>query len=192
MAAPPKSKIQNPLPYLVAPRPGNKSTNFQEYARLLRQQGIDLARAPRTLHPVSGRWLHVWDDEAGARRFAKELARRTTHDAWQVEMVGVPVALGPLGPLLIELSRRSDGLLFGLHPLSRMVLTGAFPKALGATSVFFDAQRWRHYHASGGSFDHLAWKMALALTGLSEYELDEIGVEVIDDDTDETLYERRS
>jgi len=144
------------------------------------------------LHAASGRWLHVWDEEAGARRFAKALAGRTSGDAWQVEMVGVPVALGPLGPLLIELSRRSDGLLFGLHPLSRMVLTGAFPKALGATSVFFDVQRWRDHLASGGSFADLAWKMALALTGLSETELDEIGVEVIDDDTDETLFERRS
>ena len=158
---------------------------------MLRQQGIDLAHAPRVLHAASGRWLHVWDDEAGARRFAKELAGRTTGDAWQVEMVGVPVALGPLGPLLIELSRRSDGLLFGLHPLSRMVLSGAFPKALGASSVFFDAQRWRDYRASGGTFADLAWKMAQALTGLSEAELDEVGIEVIDDDTDQTLFERR-
>ena len=180
------------MPFTVAPRPGQKSTDFQEYARLLRQQGIDLAQAPRVLEPATGRWLHVWDDEAGARRFAKELARRTSPDAWQVEIVGVPVSLGPLGPLLIELSRRSDGLLFGLHPLSRMVLSGAFPKAAGASSVFFDAQRWRDYHASGGTFADLAWKTALALTGLSEAELQAVGVQVVDDDTDETLYERRS
>jgi hypothetical protein len=109
------------VPYLVAPRSASKSTDFQEYVRLLRQQGIDLAQAPRVQHPASGRWLHVWDDEKSARRFLKELARRTSDDAWQVEMAGLPIALGPLGPLLVELSRRSDGLLFGLHPLSRMV-----------------------------------------------------------------------
>jgi hypothetical protein len=178
------------LPYTIAPRPGNKPTDLQEYARLLRQQGIDLASAPRVLEPASGRWLHVWEHESDARRFAKELARRTSADAWRVEKVTGHASLGPLGPLMVELSRRSDGLLFGLHPLSRLVLQTAFPTAVGASSVFFDAQRWHDYRQSDGRFDDLAWKMALALTGLPEAELDEIGIVVVDDDTDETLYTR--
>jgi hypothetical protein len=178
------------VPYTVAPRPKATPADHAEYARLLRQQGIDLANAPRVLEPVSGRWLFVWEHEPDARRFAKELARITSADAWRVEKVTGHASLGPLGPLMVELSRRSDGLLFGLHPLSRLVLQTAFPACIGASSVFYDAQRWRDYRQSGGRFDDLAWKMALALTGLPEDQLDEIGIVVIDDDTDETLYER--
>ena len=178
------------MPYTVAPRHAQPPTGFEEYARLLNERGIDLARAPRVLEPASGRWLYVWDDQAGARRFAGELARRTSADAWRVEKVISPASPGPLGPLLVELVRRSDGLLFGLHPLSRMLLESVYPDAVGASSVFFEARRWHDFRQSGGQFDDLAWQMSLSLTGLSEDQLETIGVAVVDDDTDETLFER--
>ena len=50
---------------------GTKDSEFQEYARLLRQQGVDLSRAARVLEPSTGRrWLHVWSTEVEAERFA--------------------------------------------------------------------------------------------------------------------------
>lgn len=73
-----------------------------------------------------------------------------------------------------------------------MLLDELFPQAVGASSVFFEARRWHDFRQSGGRFDDLAWQMALALTGLSEDRLETIGVAVVDDDTDETLFERRS
>jgi hypothetical protein len=55
-----------------------KDAEFEAYARLLRQQGVNLGKLPRAPEPVTGRrWLYAWDSEEKARAFADELNNRT-------------------------------------------------------------------------------------------------------------------
>ena len=114
---------------------GTKDAEFQEYARLLRQRGVDLGRVPRVPDPgTNRRWLYVWDTEAEARAFANELKKRTGDAGWSVVQVNGPASEGPLGPVVIQLARRADGLTFGLHPLGRATIQSAFPGTVPATS----------------------------------------------------------
>jgi hypothetical protein len=166
---------------------GTKDAEFQEYIRLLRQQGVDLARAPRVLEPTTGRrWLYLWDNKEDAERFAGTLKKRTGDKGWQTEEVDAPPSEGPLGPVLLQLGRQADGLVFGLHPLSRALIQSAFPRAFGSTSVFVDARRWQDFQKRGGTPEELTWEMALALTGLTREQLQQLGIELIDAETNET------
>jgi hypothetical protein len=99
---------------------GLKDAEFEAYARLLRQQGVDLGKLPRAPEPGTGRrWLYVWDSREKALGFADELTRRTGDKAWAVVEVAAPPTEGPLGPIIVQVGRRANGLVFGLHPLSR-------------------------------------------------------------------------
>ena len=50
---------------------GTKDAEFEVYARLLREQGIDLGNLPRAPEPGTGRrWLYVWDSRERAQAFA--------------------------------------------------------------------------------------------------------------------------
>jgi len=96
---------------------GTKDAEFAAYARLLRQQGVDLGKLPRAPEPITGRrWLYVWDAEEKAQAFADELKKRTRDDAWIVVKVTTPPSEGPMGPIIVQMGRRSNGLVFGLHP----------------------------------------------------------------------------
>src|SRR5258708_325587 len=109
---------------------GTKDNEFEAYARLLRQQGVDLGRLPRVPEPgTRRRWLYVWDTKAQAQAFADELKKRTDDPAWKVIPVNVPPSEGPMGPVLIQLARRGDGLIFAVHPLSQAMIRSAYPTA---------------------------------------------------------------
>ena len=53
-----------------------KDGEFEVYARLLRQQGVDLGKLPRCAERGTGRrWLYVWDSREKAQAFADELKK---------------------------------------------------------------------------------------------------------------------
>lgn len=166
-----------------------KDAEFKAYARLLRQQGVDLGKLPRAPEPGTGRrWLYVWDSREKAQEFADELKRRTRDNAWIVVEVDAPATEGPMGPIIVQVGRRANGLVFGLHPLSRTTIQSAFPdaKAMTATvSVNFDTlQDFLTVH---GSIENLAREVVPTLTGLTLEQLEELGYALIEDDTDRTL-----
>jgi len=77
---------------------GTKDFEFQTYARLLRQSGIDLGNLPRVPEPNTKRkWLYVWPDREPAEAFRARLAEETGDPAWVVEEVTAPPTDGPLG-----------------------------------------------------------------------------------------------
>jgi hypothetical protein len=95
-----------------------KDAEFEAYARLLRQKGIDLGKLPRAPEPgTRRRWLYVWDSREKAQAFADELRKRTRDNAWAVVEVDAPPSEGPMGPIIVQVGRRANGLVFGLHPL---------------------------------------------------------------------------
>jgi hypothetical protein len=168
---------------------GTKDAEFEAYARLLRQQGIDLGKLPRAPEPGTGRrWLHVWDSREGAQAFADELKRRTGDNAWIVVEVPVSASEGPMGPIIIQVARRADGLVFGLPPLSRMTIQSACPSANGAaTTISVNFETLDDFLRTHGSISGLAREVAPTLTGLKLEDLEGLGYALIEEDTGRTL-----
>jgi hypothetical protein len=161
---------------------------FEAYARLLRQQGVDLGKLPRAPEPGTGRrWLYVWETKEKAQAFADELKQRT-HDNWAVVEVAAPPSEGPLGPIVVQVGRRADGLVFELHPLSRAMIRSAFPeRARGPATISVNFETLADFRSTHGSIEALAGEVVPALTGLKTDELTKLGYALIEDDTERTL-----
>jgi hypothetical protein len=166
-----------------------KDAEFEAYARLLRQQGVDLGKLPRAPEPGTGRrWLYVWDSREKAQAFADELKKRTRDNAWVVVEVDAAPSEGPMGPIVVQVGRRANGLAFGLHPLSRAMIQSAFPDAkASATTVSIHFETLHDFQTSHGSIEDLAREVVPTLTGLKLQELEQLGYALIEDDTDRTL-----
>jgi hypothetical protein len=168
---------------------GTKDAEFEAYARLLRQRGIDLGKLPRVPDPGTGRrWLYVWDAKEKAQAFADELKERTRDSAWNVVEVAAPASEGPMGPVIIQVGRRANGLVFGLHPLSRAMIQSAFPGGKGAAgTISITFETFEDFQTIHGSIEDLAREIGPTLTGLKPEELEKLGYALIEDDTDRTL-----
>jgi hypothetical protein len=167
---------------------GTKDAAFQDYARLLRRYGIDLGKALRVPEPdTNRRWLYVWNDQAKAQAFADELKATTADPEWGVVEVNGQVSEGPLGPLVIQIARRRDGLTFGLHTLSRTLIRSAFPGAVGVSYTFIDTATWHEFRKVRGDLTALTQQVVPAITGLTNEQLEGLGYAVIDAGDDATL-----
>jgi hypothetical protein len=168
---------------------GTKDAEFQAYARLLRQKGVDLGKLPRVPEPgTNRRWLYVWNSQADAQAFANELKEHSGDPGWQVVQVNGPPSVGPLGPVLIQMVRQAEGLTFRLHPLSRAMIRSAFPDAVSPTTyASIDPSNWDDFRKKKGGLADLVRELAPNLTGLMPEQLAALGYAVVDADTDETL-----
>jgi hypothetical protein len=168
---------------------GTKDSEFEAYVRLLRQQGKNLGNLPRVPAPEdpSRRWVYVWSREEEAQQFAHDLEKQTGSVGWHVVETKAPPSNGPFGSVLIQLARRSDGLLFALHPLSLAMIREAFPKAKpGATSTFVDTPTWTDFLKTRGTLSDLVAEIVPPLTALRMERLTELGYAVLDADNDRT------
>jgi hypothetical protein len=168
---------------------GTKDAEFEAYVRLLRQQGKDLANLPRVPDPEDPRrrWVYVWNTQEEAQQFADELKEQTGDNGWRVEPTAAPPSNGPFGPVLIQLARRSDGLVFALHPLSRAMIQDSFPGSTpAATNAFINTQTWNDFLKTQGSLSDLVEEIVPTLTGLNIEQLTDLGYAVIDADNDRT------
>jgi hypothetical protein len=153
--------------FTVTRQGGTKDIDFEEYARLLRQKGVDLAKLQRTPEPRTGRrWLYVWQDQADAQTFADELKNRTKDAGWKVVPVETNPSEGPLGPVEITVGQQSDGWTFALHPLSKQMIQKVFPGCCRAGSVFIRTDTSQDYPTQRDLAD-LAEQVAVILTGLT-------------------------
>ena len=160
--------------FTVTRQGGTKDVEFEAYARLLRQKGVDLAKLSRVPEPGTGRrWLYIWNVEAEARAFADELKKRTRDNAWEVVQVDGPPSEGPLGPVEIQVGRQSDGWTFILHPFSRQMLLEVFPNSRRVASVFIATDTRQDFPATNGDLADLAEHVAIILTGVSIDQLRE-------------------
>jgi hypothetical protein len=168
---------------------GTKDAEFKAYARLLRQQGIDLGNLPRAPEPGTGRrWLYVWDSREKAQAFADELRKRTRDTAWVVVEVAAPPSEGPMGPIIVQVGRRSTGLVFALHPLSRALIKSAFRNRNGtASTISVNFETLQDFLTTHGSIEELAREVVPTLTGLELQDLEKLGYALIEDDTNRTL-----
>ena len=127
---------------------GTKDAQFEAYTRLLRQQGKNLGNLPRVPDPENPRrrWVYMWNTPEEAQQFADELKEQTGENDWRVESTAAPPSNGPFGPVLLQLARRSDGLMLALHPLSLAMIREALPDATpGATNTFIDTRTWTDF-----------------------------------------------
>ena len=154
--------------FTVTHQGGTKDIEFEDYARLLRQEGVDLAKLQRIPEPSTGRrWLPVWQNEADARAFAEELKRRTKDAAWEVVPITTEPSEGPLGPVEITVGQQSDGWTFALHPLSRQMIQKVFPGCCRTDSVFIRTEMRHDFQTTQGELADLADQVAIILTGLT-------------------------
>ena len=168
---------------------GTKDAEFEAYVRLLRQQGKDLANLPRVPDPQNPRrrWVYVWNTSDEAQQFSDELKEQTGNNGWLVEPTAAPPSNGPFGPVLIQLARRSDGLAFALHPLSRAMIQDTFPSSTpAATNTFINTQTCNDFLKTQGTLNDLVEDIVPTLTGLNLEKLTELGYAVIDADNDRT------
>lgn len=165
-----------------------KDSEFEAYTRLLRQQGVDLGKLPRVPEPGTGRrWLHVWDTREKAQAFATELSKQTSN-SWIPVEVNAPPSEGPMGPLVVQVGRRGDGLVFGLHAMSRAIMQSAFPALSGCmVTVLIDFETYQDFRARYGDIANLAREVVPTLTGLNPSELERVGYVLIEEDSDQTL-----
>src|SRR5437868_3602603 len=91
--------------FTVVPKGESNGSEFRPYYRLLRRKGVDLGNWPRAWAPGGGRWLPVWDTEAEAAAFARELKPHTPGAEWDVVGVDQPTSRGPLGPIEVQMGR---------------------------------------------------------------------------------------
>jgi hypothetical protein len=185
-----KAKDPEQIMGFTVTRPGGTNdSDFQTYARLLRQLGVDLGRVTRVPEPgTNRRWLHVWNSREEAQAFVKELSERMASEGWQVLEVNGQASEGPLGPLVIQLVRRADGLTFALHPLSRALIRSAFPEAVNTTTyASIDTAAWNDFRKTKGDLMDLIRDIAPGLTGLPMERIEQLGLAVVDDATAETL-----
>ena len=168
-----------------------KDAEFEAYARLLRQKGVDLGNLPRAPEPnTNRRWLYVWESQAEAQAFAKELTRRLGGNPWRVVEVAAPPSnsQGPMGPIIVQVGRRANGLVFGLHLLSRATIRSAYPDAKApADTISINFETFQDFLTTHGSIQELAREVVPALTGLTLQELETLGYALIEEDTDRTL-----
>jgi hypothetical protein len=175
--------------YTVTRPAGTKGAELDTYARLLRQHGKDLGCLPRVPDPnePGRRWAYAWDTEEEAEHFADLLREQTGDSSWYVAPTQIPPSIGPFGPILIQLARRSDGLAFSVHPLSRAMIHRAISGARpGATSTFIDLETWHDFRKTHGELKDFVDEIVPSLTGLTPANLAELGYAVIDADTDQT------
>jgi len=177
------------MPFTVTRPGGMTDAEFIWYSRRLSQQGLDLGKLARILDPDAGRrWLVVFDERRPAEAFAESLAGSTGRTDWVVRETNGGVSVGPLGPVLIHVSREGETRFVATNPLSRAMLRGAFPDALPIlTRGEIAAEAWQAYHAPRADLAELVWELAPVLTGVSLADLDDIGYALLDDDTRQTL-----
>jgi hypothetical protein len=181
---------ENKMGFTVNHRRGfNEQPEFEAYARLLLQQGVDLARLPRAPEPdTNRRWLYVWDSREKAQSFADELKKRTRDQEWVVVDVASPASEGPLGPIIVQVGRRASGLVFGLHPLSRSLIQSAYPDAnRTANTISINFDTYEDFVATHGDIKALAQEVVPTLTGLEMGAVNQLGYALIEDDTNRTL-----
>jgi hypothetical protein len=153
---------------------GPADFELEGYVRCLEKVGVNIANTPRVVDPVTGKWwLATWSREVDARQFAADVRQETENDNWKVYAVpdGKP-STGPLGPIEILVSCRSDGCGYGLSPLSQNLILKRFPQAILAPTVFIAT--W--IPSEMEKTQRPIWEqVARILTGLSEDQLNQLG-----------------
>ncbi len=147
----------------------------------LLKQGLPLERVPR-VRP-EGRengWLYVWPSRDDAASAAEQLARRTG-GRWEVRQTDAEPSLGPLRWIEIDANRESDGWIFALDTVTRMMVQQRFPGSCRHRRVLVGVEPDDDLLADAGHFEALARQVLFMLTWLSPDELAVFGRFVVID-----------
>lgn len=161
--------------YTVTVPVGTRDAEFEAYARLLAEQGIDVSNVPRTQGPgTQNRWLYVWNTRAEAEQFRKELVKRTRQRDWYVrEFDTDEVPRGPFEPLTIYVGRQADGFTYKLHPNSKELIRKKFPGVKMIDSIFVGVDTQQDVNVQ---FVQTWWdQLSVMLTGVSLDKIMEVG-----------------
>ena len=92
------------------------------FHKLTDPASVNVANAQRVADPVTKmRWRYAWDKESAAKKIATDLRRDTENGRRQVyPLPHVSAVPGPLDPIEILVSCRSDGCNYSLSPKCRI------------------------------------------------------------------------
>ncbi len=153
---------------------GARDYEFEGYVRLLEMYGVDIASTSRVVDPATGkRWLHAWKCEADAQAFAAAVRDETDNENWKVYSVpDEDVTPGPLGPIEILVSRRSDGCAYSLGLTSGKLVLKSFPRTNIVPSLFLTTFTQFDFETTHRAI----WdQVAVILTGLSKMQIEQLG-----------------
>lgn len=167
---------------------GTKTKEFQAYANLLQEWGVDtgrLARAPET--NTERRWLHTWQSRLDAERFAAELREHTGNPEWSVrEIEDGRMGDSELPPVTLFVVHKDNGIVCRLEEEDRKRIKATFPNVNVLPSITIN----------GANLDALEqavldpWgQIATLLTGLGEEQLSQLGgARIVEQQTGKVLW----
>lgn len=165
------------MPYTVVRTAPSDAPDDEErlIAAQLLGQGVSLEQVPR-VRP-DGRangWLYVWPSRDDAESAAEQLQRRTGGH-WLVRETDDKPSIGPLRWIQIDATRESDGWLFALDTLTRLMIEQRFPGSCRHRRVCVGVEPDDDLVADGEHFEALARHVLFLLTWLSPEELAAFG-----------------
>ncbi|MGL4552013.1 MAG: hypothetical protein ACRC33_12610, partial [Gemmataceae bacterium] len=154
--------------YTVARPAGSTEWGIHDYLVRLQQKGVTLGHAPRVRDPLTGqRWLHHWEDRAAAEEHAAAMRKGYKDPSWRVVEVPGPADIGPLWPLVFQVTRGYGEVTIMPDSLTEQIIATVHPQAVPAVSfVMIQTPAWERYRQSKGGFNVWARDVMPALTGL--------------------------
>lgn len=145
------------------------------------KEGIAIDRVPR-VRPEGRQngWLYVWRSREEAENAAEQLQRRTG-GSWRVTETGAEPSIGPLRWVQIDIGRESDGLVFALDPITRLMVRQRFPGSCRHRSVFLGVEPDDDLAADAPHFLEVARHVLYLLTWVPADELAVFGEFVVFD-----------
>ena len=180
------------MPYTVIRQKNEPAYDASDYlapvAAQLLKQGVPLDSVPR-LRPEQGEngWLYVWPSRDDALSAAEQLERRTGGH-WLVRETDAEPSLGPLRWLQADAVRESDGWVFALDSVTRMMVRQRFPGSCRHRSVLVAVESDDDLLADADHFLALARQVLFLLTWVPADELAVFGqFQVFDPDAGRVL-----
>lgn len=161
------------MPYTVVRRSplADEDEETRQVAAHLLKEGVALERVPRV--PADGEqngWRYVWQARDEADHAAEQLQRRTG-GRWEVRETDAEPSIGPLTWLQVDATRESDGWLFALDLVTRIMIERRFAMSSRHRRAFVSIEREDDLVADSEHFEALVRQVLFLLTWLPEEAL---------------------
>lgn len=152
----------------VSPHDVDAGEESRQVAVQLLRDGVSLERVPRVpAEADQNGWRYVWASRDDAESAAEQLQRRTG-GRWEVRETDAEPSLGPLTWLQVDATRESDGWVFALDPVTRIMIERRFSTSCRHRRVFVAVESDDDVVADVEHFDALARQALFLLTWLPE------------------------
>jgi hypothetical protein len=163
------------MPFTLIREATQTEADDEDDAKLVSAQlikdGVTLEEVPRIKSAsILSEWLYAWKSQQEAASAADALSRRTGH-RWLVKEVIDEPSIGPLHPLELNVGRESDGWVFVLEPITRLMVKRRFPGSCPHRNLFIGVETEDDLPGDPAYFAALTRQVLLMLTWVPADEL---------------------